>query len=56
MSFLLFALFIAFAWAGTWLIPSSDTEAQAVQAPYRALRGVLCLVVALFYFIAWCGR
>jgi len=56
MSFLLFVLFVGFCWAGMWLIPSTDREARSVQAPYRALRGVIYLIVAAFYFVAWVGR
>lgn len=32
-----------YAW---WLIPASDREARAPQAPYRALRGVIYLVLS----------
>lgn len=45
-------IFIIMVVLGVWKIPSTEREARSPLAPYRALWGVLYLLIA---FVAWCA-
>lgn len=50
------ALGCIFIVIGSWLIPSSEREARSMLAPYRALRGVICLTIGIVCLIAWIAK
>ena len=47
---------ILFTFAGWWFIPSTVRQAQSPLAPYRALTGVIWLVLSACFYIAWMGK
>jgi hypothetical protein len=55
MNYLLVVMAVLFWLRGGWLIPSRLSEANSPLAPYRAIRGVICLLIGIGFWLAAIG-